>query len=330
MSDKEKDPAFLFYPLDWLQGTASLFPAEKAIYIDLLCHQHQDGSIPNDLDRLAKMVGMPVDQFTTIWSTVRLKFVDRPGNRLVNLRLEKETTKRSTNSHKNAIIGRLAVLVRTTKGVPKEIIEKIKKEFNVTEYEPFTSEDATVRLTAWWTKRLTYHIENGIPPPIENENENKNRIEDDVGGAGGEEGEREGGNDPPVWKEGDWNNFQVEGSRLPAAMMEIVVAAFPDYPVQEFKDYPACWQIAYEIADYKGWKWQSVLNGSMDQMLAEWQQIVTWARGDPWYSAKPVSFWKANFQGLIQAKNNGTGKKNQSSESQLGTSAARVKKASEW
>jgi len=199
MADKEKDPAFLFYPLDWLQGTASLFPIEKGVYIDLLCHQHQDGSLPNDPERLARMVGLSVDQFATIWSTIRCKFVDRPGNRLVNLRLEKETTKRSTGSHKNAIVGRLAVLVRTAKGVPKVIVEAIKKEFNIAQYEHLSIENATDRLTEWWTDRLTIYLNNGVPIPIENENENKDRKENEERGVGEGEGEREGERRAPPW-----------------------------------------------------------------------------------------------------------------------------------
>lgn len=312
-----KDPAFLFFSLDWLQLTASLFPEEKGVLIDLLCHQHRDGSITNDTFRLARIVGLSEEKFNSIWTTVSGFFDDRMNNRLVNLWLEgimtNRSTNRSTTTHVRSILSRFAVLVRGAKGSPPGIIEQIKKEFNIIDYQHFELTEAIDRLTVWWTYRYNQLVENLVnlnKPPIENENENKDRLEKDVGGMGGEEGERKGfsGDLPAPWKEGDWNNFQIEGSRLPAAMMAIFVAIFPEYPVQEFKDHTACWELAYQIAGHERWKWQSILNGSMDKMLEKWREMVAWARGDPWFKTKALSFWNTNFQGLIQAKNNGSPK----------------------
>lgn len=45
MSGKGKDPAFLFYPSDFLIGTMDMTDEEVGIYIRLLCRQHQKGSI---------------------------------------------------------------------------------------------------------------------------------------------------------------------------------------------------------------------------------------------------------------------------------------------
>lgn len=139
------------------------------------------------------------------------------------------------------------------------------------------------------------------------ENENKEGLGNEERGAGEEEEGRGGfsGGDPPVWKEGDWDHMPEGGSQLPGRMVEIFVAAFPGYPIQQEKDFAACLQIAYQIVDQNGWTWQSALNGHLQDVLAKWQEIVTWARGDPWYKSKPISFWNTNFQGLIQAKNNG-------------------------
>jgi len=322
MADEEKDPAFLFYSLDWLQGTASLFPEEKGVYIDLLCHQHRDGSIPNDVERLARMVGLSVDRFSTIWSTVRLKFVDRPVNRLVNLRLEREMTKRSTTSHKNAIIGRLAVLVRKAKHVPEEIIDDIKKDFKVTDYESLDLPEATTRLTEWWTERLTERSNNGPPNgkpfPIENENENKDRIEEEERGLGKEEEERKGSKDPP---EGDWSHLPRHASSLCLSMVEKYISAFPAYPRDDEKDFAACLQIAYGLVQIRGWPWQSALNGKMREMLDDWGAIVEWLPESDWYRSKPLSFLAKDFQGLIQAKNDGLIKKRQGNRGSPGNGA---------
>lgn len=47
-----KDPAFLFYSKDFYEGTRTMLPEERACYIDLMVYQHQNGSIPNDIDRI--------------------------------------------------------------------------------------------------------------------------------------------------------------------------------------------------------------------------------------------------------------------------------------
>jgi hypothetical protein len=47
-----KDPAFLFYSKDFYEGTRMMLPEERACYIDLLIYQHQNGIIPNELERV--------------------------------------------------------------------------------------------------------------------------------------------------------------------------------------------------------------------------------------------------------------------------------------
>lgn len=47
-----KDPAFLFYSKDFYEGTRMMLPDERACYIDLLIYQHQNGIIPNEVERL--------------------------------------------------------------------------------------------------------------------------------------------------------------------------------------------------------------------------------------------------------------------------------------
>lgn len=44
-----KAPAFQFYPQDWLVGTATLTPAQKGGYIDLLAYEWEHGAIAKDM-----------------------------------------------------------------------------------------------------------------------------------------------------------------------------------------------------------------------------------------------------------------------------------------
>lgn len=80
MANENDDPAFLMYSKDWIRGTAYMTPAEKGVYIDLLCHQHQDGSIPTDIKRIARLVGLSMEEFNPIWEVVGKKFNGKNEN----------------------------------------------------------------------------------------------------------------------------------------------------------------------------------------------------------------------------------------------------------
>ena len=80
----KKDPAFLFYPKDWLEGTAHMMPEEKGVYIDLLAHQHQRDYLPNDLNRLARISGLSIKKFSKIWDVINEKFIEIDSEKLIN------------------------------------------------------------------------------------------------------------------------------------------------------------------------------------------------------------------------------------------------------
>lgn len=147
-----KDPAFLFYPKDWLQGTAELLPNEKGVYIDLLCHQHQNGDLPTDTLRLARMVGLGHDEFLKIWEVLKDKFSESNG-RFVNNKLIGVIKDRIDRGLKNTITGTFASLLRKAKLTP-ENYAKIRKEFNIDEFLTESTENPTERLTDWFQTRL--------------------------------------------------------------------------------------------------------------------------------------------------------------------------------
>lgn len=148
-----KDPAFLFYSKDWLEGTAEMTPDEKGVYIDLLAHQHQKGSLPADTKRLAKMVGISEQEFLTVWTLLKNKF-NQTDDRMVNRKLSEVTTDRLSKSHTNRITGKFATLIRSVKHLPKKDVETLKKEFKLTDFDHLPTELATERLTEWFYKRL--------------------------------------------------------------------------------------------------------------------------------------------------------------------------------
>lgn len=83
-----KDPAFLFYPGDWLGGTMLLTRHQKGCYIDLLMAQFNSG--PLSLDQIKTVLG----QDQAIWTVLREKFVTDNNGRFFNEKMATEIEKR--------------------------------------------------------------------------------------------------------------------------------------------------------------------------------------------------------------------------------------------
>ena len=89
---KGKDPAFLFYPSDFLIGTMDMTDEEVGIYIRLLCRQHQKGYIkPKFMENLSDEILSKFQQ-------------DKDGN-YYNKRLKDEITKRTKYAESRKING---------------------------------------------------------------------------------------------------------------------------------------------------------------------------------------------------------------------------------
>lgn len=89
-----KDPAFLFYPGDWLGGTMGMTFEEKGAYMELLMLQFNRGHMTKD------MIGHTVGQ---LWGQIQDKFIQDDKGLWFNERLDEEKLKRQnyTLSRKN-------------------------------------------------------------------------------------------------------------------------------------------------------------------------------------------------------------------------------------
>ena len=94
-----KDPAFLFYPNDWLGGTLGMTFEEKGAYLELLMLQFNRGHMTGH------MIGQIVGQ---LWDKIRCKFEEDEQGLFYNLRLELEVEKRRNyvESRKNNMSGK--------------------------------------------------------------------------------------------------------------------------------------------------------------------------------------------------------------------------------
>jgi len=93
---KVLDP-LAWYPhnvIDWLtsETVRAMSNAAKGVYLDLLCRQWRDGSIPSDVAKLARLCNEPLDVFADLWEEVWPNFTETESGRLVNLRMERDRT----------------------------------------------------------------------------------------------------------------------------------------------------------------------------------------------------------------------------------------------
>lgn len=93
-----KDPAFLFYPNDWLGGTLGMTFEQKGAYIELLMLQFNRGHMTEH------MIGQTVGQ---LFGQILDKFVKDDAGLWYNPRLDEEKEKRINyvNSRKNNKLG---------------------------------------------------------------------------------------------------------------------------------------------------------------------------------------------------------------------------------
>jgi hypothetical protein len=89
-----KDPAFLFYPNDWVGGTMGMTFEQKGAYMELLMAQFNRGHMTTDM--IAQLVGQH-------WDMIKVKFVQDENGLWYNqrLELEKERRKNYTQSRLN-------------------------------------------------------------------------------------------------------------------------------------------------------------------------------------------------------------------------------------
>jgi uncharacterized protein YdaU (DUF1376 family) len=86
-----KDPAFLFYPGDWMGGTMLFSRHQKGCYIDLLMCQFQSGHMT--LEDVVTILGY--DDYEKHWeSRLKAKFVQDSEGKYYNQKLEDEQNKR--------------------------------------------------------------------------------------------------------------------------------------------------------------------------------------------------------------------------------------------
>lgn len=108
-----KSPAFPFYAKDFYTDghVAGMSLAECGAYIRLLCVCWWEGSLPADLSRLARIVGVSPRVFRLVWPAIRVCFTEKDG-RLTQRRLDEERQKQAENREQRRLAGRASAATR--------------------------------------------------------------------------------------------------------------------------------------------------------------------------------------------------------------------------
>lgn len=175
-----KDPAFLFYTKDFQSGTQDMSCDEVGAYLRLLMHQHQNGFVPNDTERMMRICGVFNEtQFTKIWSRISDKFITN-GDQMVNQKMSDLVEQRKEFKPKKTAAAAFAGLISTCKQ-PKEIIFELKKKFDINSHLFENESDIKISIKEWFTKMVTILVDQmvdnlGNGNAIVNGNVNTNEI----------------------------------------------------------------------------------------------------------------------------------------------------------
>lgn len=177
-----KDPAFLFYPKDYYEGTRMMLPEERACYLDLLIYQHQHGGIiPNDLRRLT-MYCSGCD-ISTIQNVLDQKF-EQTDDGWFNQKLDHLVNERSMGKPKKIASACFAGLISSSKLNRKQVIF-LKKRFQILDFiknnDDLIVDESIIksRVREWFNIMLDQMVENLV-----NVNANANANNKGKGGVG--------------------------------------------------------------------------------------------------------------------------------------------------
>lgn len=108
-------PAFQFYPSDFLsdENVALMNNTEVGCYIKLLCFCWKQGSIPNDVNKIAKLCNETEESMAQLWIAISCCFKDGVNEgRLTHRRLEKERQKQLEFSKERSVSGTKGAEIR--------------------------------------------------------------------------------------------------------------------------------------------------------------------------------------------------------------------------
>jgi hypothetical protein len=124
-----KDPACLFYIDTWLTATAEMDSDCKGWYLNLILHQYDKKSLPNDIEKLGVLAGVKFSEFErfkqVFEQVLRQKFDINEDGRLENEYAKNILQNRKLFKDKRSDSGKISYSMKWLKiNMPKEYNEK--------------------------------------------------------------------------------------------------------------------------------------------------------------------------------------------------------------
>jgi uncharacterized protein YdaU (DUF1376 family) len=122
-------PAFLLYPADLLsdEHVVLMTNQELGCYIKLLCYCWREGSIPDDISKIARLCGEPTEVMAQLWLAISSCFTEHENepNRLTNPRLKSERKKQEEHRKERSESGKKGANSRWNKSNGSAITQPI-------------------------------------------------------------------------------------------------------------------------------------------------------------------------------------------------------------
>jgi hypothetical protein len=111
-----KDPAVLFYINDWLTSTSEMDADCRGWYLNLLLHNYDKGSLPNEVEKLAVLCMVKFseyERFKQVFEQVlKQKFEELDENRISNSRTQSILKSRELFKEKRSDAGKISYLMK--------------------------------------------------------------------------------------------------------------------------------------------------------------------------------------------------------------------------
>src|SRR3990167_9891308 len=133
-----KDPAILFYYDTWLTATAEMDADVSTWYLNLLIHNYDKSSLPNNIETLASLARVKFSEFErfkqVFEQVLKQKFEQTPDGRLNNPVTNEILRKRELYLNKRSDAGKLSYILkyyRSKYKITKEFENFIKTKIDV-------------------------------------------------------------------------------------------------------------------------------------------------------------------------------------------------------
>lgn len=253
-----KDPAALFFIDVWLTATAEMRADCRGWFLNLILHQFDKKDLPNDVEELASLAQVRVSEYETFKQVfeqvLQHKFELNEKGRLENGFAKQILKKREGFKEKRSAAGRMSYFIKFIRRRlcrDENIIFFVKNNANLDGID--IKNEQVLEQVFKQTSELYINGNGDIYNRVKNNESLLN---------------------------GDAN--------LSPKMITIYKEIFPNYPIDLDNDFKYCLNLAYKIAEKKGWTKESVLNGNMDSILSVWRKVVHFTAKDNWFSGRTI------------------------------------------